>query len=508
MRVKKSSMFIWLLAALCLGVWISGSTIHSTAAASTAYALLASALICFLFRKDNVTPALLVLAFVTGFLLLRTDFYAYTKKPLHNLKPFQLEAKAVVCKNPLIRHIPDQDKIAPDYEILTQLKILESPKTPFLEGHRLSLKLNSWHPVFIQTGDTLRINAAAKSPKASFFAYKKNSPPIEISTTAGNSVCVSSDRSFSSLAFRARRFFSTFVQKSLSVPSVPGAATTGVLTAALTGNRSYVPEQVTKGMKTTNTLHLIAISGMHMWIIFMLTAGLGRLLGLSTAANRFFCLVLLNAYAFLTGYPPSVSRAVLMISVYLFAKISGREPRAINCLGIAGVCILLYNPAALFSLGFELSFLITALIIEVKPLGALPSLHPLARMAAKILAVSVVAWAGSEIILVHMFGQVGFAGLVLNPLAALFFTFTIASSLCGCVATAVLPYGTAVFAARANHFLVDGFLGLVGKMSEINCLSINIEQVPLRNLTVLGLAGFLLLIFHAQKKRAKALRQN
>lgn len=140
------------------------------------------------------------------------------------------------------------------------------------------------------------------------------------------------------------------------------------LVAVLLGENE-VDETVRSDFSHAGLSHVLALSGTHVSTIAMLIAML--LLPVEMAGGgrlrKLFTVVTLWAYAVLTGMSPSVVRAVIMASFLIAGQLSGRYSNSLNSLCGAAVVILLFDPAALFAPGFQLSFLAVAGIVMFVP---------------------------------------------------------------------------------------------------------------------------------------------
>ena len=141
----------------------------------------------------------------------------------------------------------------------------------------------------------------------------------------------------------------------------------GVLAAMALGDRSALISEVRETYSVTGASHVLALSGLHLGIIYML---LSRL----TFRRRRFWLgqsmmvVCIWAFAFLTGLSPSIVRSATMISVYAVFSVGGRGRSSLNLLAFAAMAILLFDPSALFDVGFQLSFMAVLSILLFMPL--------------------------------------------------------------------------------------------------------------------------------------------
>ncbi|MBC8355593.1 MAG: ComEC/Rec2 family competence protein [Planctomycetes bacterium] len=130
--------------------------------------------------------------------------------------------------------------------------------------------------------------------------------------------------------------------------------------AILLGIREQVDSQRIEMFMTTGTIHLLAISGLH---VGMLAAGfwvVARLGWLSRRRTLYLAIVLFVFYALFTDAKPPVVRAAVLISVMCTARLLGRRAFAFNTLALAGLILLIVNPTNLFQTGTQLSFLAVA----------------------------------------------------------------------------------------------------------------------------------------------------
>ncbi|MEO0249317.1 MAG: ComEC/Rec2 family competence protein, partial [candidate division WOR-3 bacterium] len=131
----------------------------------------------------------------------------------------------------------------------------------------------------------------------------------------------------------------------------------GLSVGFLLGDRDFIPGPLLEDFKRTGLMHLLAISGLHVGLIFfILVMGfsfLPRQWGIGVAA------ALIWLYAFFVGGAPSVIRASIFISLFALAYISGRRRNDLNTLGAAALATLAVNPSWINDTGFQLSYLAT-----------------------------------------------------------------------------------------------------------------------------------------------------
>ena len=127
--------------------------------------------------------------------------------------------------------------------------------------------------------------------------------------------------------------------------------------ALLLGKRDSLPDEVRDDFRSSGTSHLLAVSGLHVGVVLFLTIGasayaLGRRRGLYLLAP----LLIVWAYAALTGLAPPVQRAAIMATVYLCALAIGRPRSHLPALLLAAAIMAGLTPTALLDVSFQLSF--------------------------------------------------------------------------------------------------------------------------------------------------------
>jgi competence protein ComEC len=151
--------------------------------------------------------------------------------------------------------------------------------------------------------------------------------------------------------------------------------------AILLGAREQIDQERTEDFLTSGTIHLLAISGLHVGILalgFLMFARFGirwrRPTFLIAAAFVVF-------YAVLTDARPPVIRASLLIVLVCMARVIGRQAFSFNSLAAAACIVLMINPAYLFQTGTQLSFLAVITLACCAPLvTSRPIADPLDRL--------------------------------------------------------------------------------------------------------------------------------
>jgi len=190
------------------------------------------------------------------------------------------------------------------------------------------------------------------------------------------------------------------------------------LRAILLGDRSELPRAVQAAFKNSGTMHILAISGLHVGIIASVIIYLLKFLRLGRNPAYIFTILFLIIFSLLTLSRPSVVRATVMACVFLIGMLLGRRVDVYNSLGAASLFILLKNPKDLFSVGFQLSFLAVLSIICFAPrfmrLARQDTNFYIKRYLYTPLAVSISAWLGTFPLILYYFRIITPVAIVAN----------------------------------------------------------------------------------------------
>lgn len=132
------------------------------------------------------------------------------------------------------------------------------------------------------------------------------------------------------------------------------------------GVKEPMSEDFTNSLRTAGVMHVVAASGMNVVFVIGFLSGLFSLIFKRQAALG--CTIVgIVLYALLSGFSASIVRASVMGILVLAAQILGRQYLASYGLLLAGYGMLMVNPAWLFDVGFQLSFLSTAGLLYLRP---------------------------------------------------------------------------------------------------------------------------------------------
>lgn len=135
-----------------------------------------------------------------------------------------------------------------------------------------------------------------------------------------------------------------------------------ILTAMLLGERSLLPQEQREDFMLTGTMHIFAVSGLHVSLFAALLFGIFSRVRLPYWSIAVTTILISGFYVLLTGAAPSAVRAWTMIVFLLAARLVGRSSNPLNALVLAATLTLWHNSSLLASLGFQLSYGVVASI--------------------------------------------------------------------------------------------------------------------------------------------------
>ena len=145
--------------------------------------------------------------------------------------------------------------------------------------------------------------------------------------------------------------------------------TAGFLTALLTGDKTYVSDEIYDSFKNSGTAHLMAVSGMHLSVLTLFFAlFLERLRDRHKYLHFAVMCTFIFFIMFLASFSSSVVRAGVMLTLLFTGQLYEKYADSLNSLGFACLIIIISNPFSVLSVGFLLSVFSTlAIIVSAVP---------------------------------------------------------------------------------------------------------------------------------------------
>lgn len=194
--------------------------------------------------------------------------------------------------------------------------------------------------------------------------------------------------------------------------------------AMAAGDRSRLAPDLREQYARCGFSHLLAVSGLHTGIVFgsvYLLFGWLFLLRRGHLYYYLFSAAVIWLFVAAAGFPPSAVRAAVMCTLLQGALFAGREYAALNAWAVAAFVMLLWRPAWVGDISFQLSFLaVFFLLVWAVPIQRRIRTHwRTVDTAIAAVVVSLVAGFATAPLVAHTFGMIPVAGLLLNPIAVL-----------------------------------------------------------------------------------------
>lgn len=258
------------------------------------------------------------------------------------------------------------------------------------------------------------------------------------------------------------------------------------------GKRSDLPTDTVETFRNSGNFHVLAVSGLHVGFVatfcyFSLSA-FASILGirskhphLTKKVTVLLTIATVVIYACLVGFRPSVFRAALMASLFLFATVIDRDADIYNLLAFAALILLLLNPTQLWDIGFQLSFVAVTAIVYFVPKMEKPfcrfwevpdssaddgsRIRTFGRSALKWLILSylvtLAALLGTTLTIAFHFFRAYPLGIIVGPFAVGFVSLILALGMASVGAGLVSLLPLAKLFAGLNHAIISLFLELL-----------------------------------------------
>ena len=211
-----------------------------------------------------------------------------------------------------------------------------------------------------------------------------------------------------------------------------------VALAMSVGDKSHLSSGVREAYSKSGAAHVLAISGMHLGIIYAL---LLMLIGNGYRLAHCLVLAMLWMYVFFVGSPVSVVRATTMLTIWGVIVMTGRRQHPLNVLGLAVCVLVMINPLCVWDVGFQLSVASVFAIVVIVPFinaqqpasiafvnkmyeQRLPASQRMGRRLARLMwtacGVAIAAQIGTMPLSAYYFGRVPCYFLLSNIIVLLF----------------------------------------------------------------------------------------
>lgn len=279
-------------------------------------------------------------------------------------------------------------------------------------GHRVILWGDSL--TRFSAGDQLRLTATLRPFKSKYESYAR----LLHHRRFVGSVAVGSRSNYDYIPTERESLHDWAVGRLRSVIAQSEARAT--LLAMTTGEKSELSGELRQGYSASGASHLLAVSGLHIGIVFMLVNLLLLPLVLLRYGNilrSVLAIVLVWLYVWLCGFSPSAVRAAMMFSMLQFSLSSLREYASVNILAGTAFVMLAFDTHLLFDISFQLSFIAVAgIVLWGVPLCRLcHTRFAILNLLIDSLVISVVSTLATMPLVANAFAIISPIGMVIAP---------------------------------------------------------------------------------------------
>ena len=266
---------------------------------------------------------------------------------------------------------------------------------------------------------------------------------------------------------------------------IPGKIESGLAEALLIGYKDDLDKTLLNAYANTGVVHVIAISGLHLGLIYWLLAGLFSLIGNRRKIGNVKPLTIITGlwlFSLLAGASPSVLRSALMFTFIVAGEQSGRKTTIFNSLAASAFLLLCYNPYWLWDTGFQLSYIaVLSLVIFMKPVyDSIYIRNKLLDGIWKLTAVTIAAQMLTFPLCLYLFHQFPVYFILSNLLAIPLSSVVLLAEIFLCIISFIHPVAI-VFGKCIQQLIVvmNNFILHVEKLpfSSISRIQISFEEL-------------------------------
>ena len=252
------------------------------------------------------------------------------------------------------------------------------------------------------------------------------------------------------------------------------------------GVNAETPAEMRDLFQKTGTLHLLAVSGLNVAMLAGIVLKLLKTFRIHRTPAVVLTILCLAGYALVTGLSPSCTRAAIMAAFLLSAPCFDRSASPINSLAAAAFTLLAWDTNQLFSVGFQLSFVIVFVIFvfagrlqnRIAPWADPDEFIPrelwrpvqrlrvwVWRAFAAAVGVNIASWVGSLVFMAGYFHLISPASIIANFVAVVLAFFVLALGIASIVAAFAQP--VAILFNHANVLCAGALLKVIAAFATI-----------------------------------------
>lgn len=259
-------------------------------------------------------------------------------------------------------------------------------------------------------------------------------------------------RPFKRFLFAARKSIINTIRE-----NIPGEKEASLAEALLIGYKDDLDQSLVQSYTNTGVVHVIAISGLHLGLLYWLLSLLFRPLlkkRKTRWAGTLAIILLLWLFSLVAGAQPSILRSAVMFSCIIIGDSLSRKTTIFNTLALSAFILLCINPFWLWDVGFQLSYAaVLSIVVFFRPVYNLLYIkNKLLDAAWKLTAVTLAAQLLTLPISIFHFHQVPLLFLFTNFLAVPLSSIILLAELFLCSISFISP--VAMFAGKITAWLI------------------------------------------------------
>jgi competence protein ComEC len=279
-----------------------------------------------------------------------------------------------------------------------------------------------------------------------------------------------------------------------------------LMIALTTGKRDYFDEETYDQFLGAGIVHILAVSGLHVGILYLLLIRLTHFLSFHRTGRWIRLILILNFFiffAFLTGLTPSVLRSVVMFSVMLLGLTFNRKSPILNSVFLSAFLLLSCDPELLWQVGFQLSYSAVIGILLFHPVfqSMWQPKHKFLQGCWNLIAVSISAQLATLPLSLYYFKQFPTYFILSNLIAVPFVTFFVPGCLLFLASYFLIPLNQWI--SSLMDYAGQFFIWLIGLIHELP--GSLISPVAIRTFDFLAISAMISLLFILLRFRKSSL---
>lgn len=232
--------------------------------------------------------------------------------------------------------------------------------------------------------------------------------------------------------------------------------TKGFIEALLFGKKNNLDQELQQHFKDFGILHVLAVSGMHVVILFVTLSYILKRLRVPPKIVTLILVAFLLVFTVMAGFSGSVVRASLMCFMTIIGILTNRSIVSLHLLVGSMLLILLIAPNYLFDVGFQLSYLAVLSIVYYYPViqKYFTFKNGVINYFSQLIGISLIAQLGVLPLSIYYFKQIPLLFLIGNIIAIPFTTFLLAAwfvqMILSLLSVKLLSYLTPIFEFVSN----------------------------------------------------------